>query len=160
MNTINDKSLQNYATTITSSDLAPLLFAINGDIKVQNLVFDCTNVSTGFLIKEGNVTFENCYFFGRESSSVNEAFNLSENCSLNLENCVIANFGTALNANNAKLIIKKCEFKNCNTAIVFDDNSCVMLTDLCGEMYREYHSKIFTVGREGRYIGTNENEGA
>lgn len=152
MQKINNDKLQNYAT-IKSCDLSPMLFVINGDIKIQNLVLDCSNVTTGFLIKEGCIVFENCYIFRDEnSSSVTEAFNLSDNCNVVLDNCVIANFGAALNVNNSKLSIKNSIIKNCNTAIAFDDDSIVRLEDTNIQNNKEYVIVKYTNGDEAMML--------
>jgi hypothetical protein len=144
---------------IKSCDISPMLFAINGDIKIQNLVFDCSNVTTGFLIREGCVTFENCYFFGKSLSSVTEAFNLADDCNVLFENCVINNFGTAMNVNNAKVTIKNCLVKNCNSAIAFDDDSIVSLQNSKLTDLKEYAIIKYTKGDvAGLFEATNKDE--
>lgn len=109
-------------TVIRASDLSSMLFAISGDIKFKNLVIDCRNVSIGFIIKNGSVTFENCLIYGLKSSSGAEAFNLSGECSLRLENCVISQFGTAFDVSSSTLNLVNCIIKDCGTGIVMSES--------------------------------------
>lgn len=125
-NDINLNNLENYAI-IRANDLSSMLFAINGDVKFKNLVIDCSNTNVGFIIKNGSrmVSLENCVIFGLKSAS--DAFNISGEASLYLENCLICNFGTAFDVANSKLKLINCVIKQCGTGIVMDDNSSITI---------------------------------
>lgn len=157
VNKIEPENLQNYAI-IKSFDLSPMLFAINGDIKIQNLVFDCSYVTTGFLIREGCVTFENCYIFGKSSSTVTEAFNLSDNCNVILDNCIITSFGTAMNVNNAKVTVKNSVIEKCNTAIAFDDDSIVSLEGSNLRDIKEHAIIKYTTSEEATFLESTSKD--
>ncbi|XP_070494638.1 protein nessun dorma [Chironomus tepperi] len=107
----------NNYSTLHSTDKAPMLFVIDGDMKFENLIIDCTNVKTGFCIKSGSVVLKNCLIFGLESkeSTISEGFNISGDSSVVFENCVIKNFATALNVDDlTKIEFNNSRIENCN----------------------------------------------
>lgn len=124
---VNLDKLENYAV-IRAHDLSSMLFAINGNIKFKNLVIDCRNVNIGFIIKAGSVSFENCFIFGLKSSSGAEAFNISGDCSLHLDNCVLSYFGIAFDVSSSQLNLINCVVKDCGIGIIMSEDTTSTLS--------------------------------
>lgn len=103
---------------ISSADAGALLFAVDGDLRIENLIIDCENVNTGFLVKDGLLNIKNCIIHGTKDSSVTEGFSVSGKTELLIENCVIMNFATGILVNEeAKVTIRNSIIKNCNTGV-------------------------------------------
>jgi hypothetical protein len=116
LDTIDGNSKKNCAV-ISSSEMGPLLFAIDGNIEFNSLIIDCSNIKTGFLIKSGTVKFTNC-FITSSNKSLCEAFNISGESNVILDECKISNFSTGFNINGkSKLTMKHSSIIGCDTAI-------------------------------------------
>lgn len=105
-------------TRINATDCSSLLFAVDGNLQLKNLVIDCEDVKTGFLIKDGVVTIKNCFIIGSAGSSVTEAFAIGGPTKVIVENCVITNFATAFSVgDHAQFTLRNTIIKNCNYGI-------------------------------------------
>lgn len=113
---------------LVSNEPGSMLFAIDGDIKVQDLIVDCQNVKTGFIIKHGKVTIKNCLIRGSRNSTLAEAFNVSGEAIVLLDNCVIENFQAGIYVSEtAKLNLRNTKIRNCGSGIIFQDESMISL---------------------------------
>ncbi|KAL7030399.1 hypothetical protein ACKWTF_006641 [Chironomus riparius] len=123
---LNHIDNDNDYSTLCSADKAAMLFVIDGDMKFENLIIDCRNVKTGFLVKTGSVVLKNCLILGLESkeSTISEGFNISGDSSVIFENCVIKHFATALNVDDmTKIEFNNSRIENCNLGIdILGDN--------------------------------------
>lgn len=132
MNPDNDTSSY---SCLYSTDKTPMLFVIDGDMKFENLVIDCRNVKTGFAVKSGSVMLKNCLIYGLEAkeSTVSEAFNISGDSSIVLENCTIRNFATAFNLDGStKIEINNSRIENCSLGMdVLGENVKVSFNSSC-----------------------------
>jgi Right handed beta helix region len=128
METLDMEQVQRYAK-ISAVDSGSMLFAVDGDLKLENLMIDCENVKTGFLVKGGKLTVKNCVIYGSKDSSITEGFTLSGDAKVLIENCVIMNFATAITVSDAaKVNIRNSTIKNCNTGVhLLNDDSMVSL---------------------------------
>lgn len=57
---------------ICSRDDDCILLSIAGDCCFENIMFDCTNVRNGVVVKAGNVSFKNCCFVGDPKPAENK----------------------------------------------------------------------------------------
>lgn len=113
---------------LTSDEPGSMLFAIDGDLKIQDLIIDCQNVKTGFIIKNGKVTVRNCMIRGSKDSSLAEAFNISGEGKVLLENCLIENFSTGVFVSEmAKVNFRNVKIINCGSGIIVQDESMISL---------------------------------
>lgn len=113
---------------ISADDFGSILLAVDGNLNMKNLLIDCTNVKTGMLIKGGLVTIKNCIIQGSKGSSVTEAFSISGDSEVIIENCVITDFATAFSVSSeAKLSIKNSVIKDCNVGAHVQDSGALTL---------------------------------
>lgn len=126
---IQMEQLHRYAKISAVDSGSWMLFAIDGDLRLQNLVIDCENVKTGFLVKDGTLSLKNCVIQGAKESSVTEAFAVSDAAQVVIEDCVIMNFATAITiSGSAKVTIRNSVIKGCNNGIhLTDDESTVTM---------------------------------
>lgn len=124
---VDINQIERYATI--SSDCGPMLFAVDGDLTLQNLVINCEEVKTGLMVKGGSVTIENCVIYGSKESSITEAFSVTGDTSMLLKNCLITNFATGLSIDDlAKINIRNCVIANCNVGVqVLSDDAKVSI---------------------------------
>jgi hypothetical protein len=114
ISTLNMDQLNNYAK-VFAADSDSIMFAIDGDLRLQHLVIDCSNVQTGFLVKDGQLTIKNCVIYGSKESSVTEAFNISGSAKVVIENCIIMNFATAFTVDDSAAVeLRNSVVKNSN----------------------------------------------
>lgn len=131
---------KNFATIYAEEDSA-MLFVIDGDsMRFENLLIDCRNVKTGFIVKSGTVLLRNCMIIGNKDSSVVEGFYATGESSLIFNNCVISNFATAFNVNDmTRLELKSTKIENCDTGInIIGDNVKVVMQKSCILNSNEY----------------------
>lgn len=103
---------------ICAADSGAMLFAVDGDLRMENLIIDCRKVKTGFVVKDGLLTIKNCVIYGSKESSVTEGFAISGSTKLLMENCVINDFATGISINeSAKVTIRNSIIKNCNLGV-------------------------------------------
>ncbi|CRK90829.1 CLUMA_CG004519, isoform A [Clunio marinus] len=123
-----DDDNKNY-TKLSAADSASMLFAVDGDLELQNLVIDCTLVKTGFLVKDGKLTIKNCVIYGTKESSITEGSVISGSSKVLIENCLIKNFATGIIINDTgKVNLRNCIIKDCNVGVhLLTDNSMVSI---------------------------------
>ena len=103
---------------VTAAEPGSMLFAIDGNLRIENLVIDCQDVKTGLLVKGGEVVVKNCIFLGSKESSVSEAIAISGAAKVTIENCVITGFATGITCDEfTKLSICHSTIRDCNIAI-------------------------------------------
>lgn len=118
--------LHRYAK-ITAAEPGSMLFAIDGCLRMENLVIDCQEVKTGLLVKGGEVIVKNCAFLGSKESSVSEAFAISGASKVTIENCVISEFATGITCEQSTQVnIRNSTIKGCNIAIQLLDDEVSM----------------------------------
>lgn len=124
----NTEQEQSYAK-ISASDFGAFLFAVDGDLKIENLIIDCENVKTGIMVKGGKLTLKNCIIYGSKESSITEGMAISADAKVLIENCTISNFATAvLVSDMAKVTFHNSIVKNCNVGVnLLDADSIVSL---------------------------------
>lgn len=114
METLTMEQEQRYAK-ISAADSGSMLFAVDGNLKLENLIIDCENVKTGFLVKGGKLTVKNCVIYGTKESSITEAFTISGDAKVVIENCIVMNFATAfVVSDEGKVNIRNSTIKDCN----------------------------------------------
>lgn len=64
--------IEDAAAVVCSKDDDSVLLTVDGDYCFENVMLDCINVRTGVLIKQGNVTFKNCFLIGDATSSTKQ----------------------------------------------------------------------------------------
>lgn len=115
---------------VRSKDDDSVLLTIDGDYCFENIVLDCTNVRTGVLIKQGNVTFKNCCLLGDAKSSTKQGIVAFGNSTISLDNCVLKDFSTGIYANdNCQIHLKD--------SIILD---CINGIDILGGGQASFHS--------------------
>lgn len=113
---------------ISADDFGSILLAVDGNLNIKNLHIDCTKVKTGLLIKGGVVTIKNCIIQGSKDSSVTEAFSISGDSEVFIENCVVTDFATAFSVSSeAKLLIKNSVIRDCNVGVHVQDSGTLTL---------------------------------
>lgn len=131
-NEFSTENLHKTHSIVKAEDNDSLLLAIDGDVRLENLVIDCNNVKSGILVKSGaNVTMKNCLIHGDLKSSVTEAFSIFNDAKVTLENCVIINFALGFSVNDsATLILKNSTVKDCNNSILCN-GKCEIVLENC-----------------------------
>lgn len=129
MNILDDP--QQRHAKISASDSHSMLFAIDGNYRMEHLVIDCENVKTGFLVKHGKLQIKNCVIYGLKESSVTEAFAVSGDAHVFIDSCVIMSFATGISINDsAQVHITNSVIKNCNIGVqLTDDDTSVYMKD-------------------------------
>lgn len=114
---------------ISATENASLLFASDGDLRIENLIINCENVKNGFLIRNGKVTIKNCLIIGNNESSVTEGLSISGSAEVTIENSVICNFATGITSTDqSRVTVKNSIIKKCNNGIhVLTDTAMVTL---------------------------------
>lgn len=119
---IDVEQMQNYAK-LNSEDYGSQLFAVDGGIRMENLIIDCEKVKTGFLIHDGKVEIRNCVIYG-SASSVSEGLVVSETAEVSIENCHIFNFATAIAISGSSIVkIVNSVIKNCSNGVTIENES-------------------------------------
>lgn len=116
------------SSRISAGDLGSMLLAVDGNLNMKNLHIDCAKVKTGLLIKGGVVIIKNCFIYGSKDSSVTEAFSISGDSHVIVENCVISGFATAfaVTGREATLSIKNSIIKECNIGVYAQDDAVIV----------------------------------
>lgn len=114
---------------IGAADSGSILFAVDGELTLENLIIDCENVKTGFLVKGGKLTMKNCVIYGSKESTVTEGFSVSGDAQVLIENSLIMNFATGIALrDSAKVNFRSSTVKNCNVgAHLLDVDAMVSL---------------------------------
>lgn len=138
---------------LMSNEPGSMLFAIDGDIKVQDLIVDCQNVKTGFIIKSGKVTIKNCLIRGSRNSTLAEAMSVSGDAVVLLDNCVIENFPTGIySSDKAKVNLRNSKIVNCGSGVVFQDESMMSLESTqvlnCSDVAITKYTSNLTEGKQ------------
>uniref|UniRef100_A0A182RC82 Beta_helix domain-containing protein n=1 Tax=Anopheles funestus TaxID=62324 RepID=A0A182RC82_ANOFN len=104
--------------TIVSKNDDSVLLTIDGDFTLENIRLDCSNVRTGVVIKQGNITFRNCCFTGAPRSSNKQGIVIFGNCTITFERCVIKEFSTGIYSNHDCTInLVKTTISHCMTGL-------------------------------------------
>ncbi|XP_055617319.1 protein nessun dorma-like [Toxorhynchites rutilus septentrionalis] len=105
-------------TVICSRDDDCTLLSISGDYSFENVMFDCTNVRNGIVVKKGNVFFKNCCFIGDPKPAENKGVIMLGDSSVAFENCLVKNFSTGIYTNQiCKIKLSHTVIKNCTNGI-------------------------------------------
>ncbi|CAO1385391.1 unnamed protein product [Diamesa serratosioi] len=114
---------------ISATENASLLFASDGDLRIENLIINCENVKNGFLIRNGKVTIKNCLIIGNNESSVTEGISIYGTAEVLIENSVVCCFATGITATDqSRLTIKNTLIRKCNNGInIFTDTAMVTM---------------------------------
>lgn len=106
------------AAMICSKDDDSVLLNVDGDYCFENVMLDCVNVRTGVLVKQGNVTFRNCYLMGDAESSTKQGIVVFGNSRITLQNCVLKDFSTGIYANeNCQICLKDSVILECTRGV-------------------------------------------
>ncbi|EDW75462.1 uncharacterized protein Dwil_GK23804 [Drosophila willistoni] len=148
---------------ICSSDEDSTLLVIDGDYTFTNLVFNCSRVRRGILLRNGNLCLKGCRLTGDGHSSTQEGIVCLPGANLELKDCLIEDFGVGISmrpqsqAELGSVTIRKtltgmelldrsvamnlqgskCIFENCCVGIIADGIS------LPGRMEKELVLKDF-----------------
>lgn len=158
---IMEKPQQRHAK-IGASDSGSMLFAIDGNFRMEHLVIDCENVKTGFLIRAGKLYIKNCIIYGSKESSVTEAFAVSGDAQVFIESCLIMNFATGISVSETAQVkvSKNSVIKSCNIGVQLTDDeasfwmedSSIMSCDENGIL------KYFSSSGESQDLDWNDKE--
>lgn len=117
-------SEQNLEAVIKSKDEDSILLTVDGDFTFENLTFDCKNVRSGILIRNGNVLFKNCSIIGDGNSSTKQGVFVYGTSTVKFENSTIKDFSTGITLNaGSKVNMDSTTISNCFTGIEINENS-------------------------------------
>lgn len=113
------KGLYESNETIISAQTENMMFNVNANVTFENLTFDAASTPCGILVSSGKLTLVNCKIIGDElSSSTHQGFIVLGNSTLELINCTVTGFATAIVLNaNAKLLLKSSVISNVNLGL-------------------------------------------
>lgn len=111
-------SKQDTVITTVSNDI---MLDCNGDIILENLTVDVTS-QCGILVRSGTVTMNNCKIMGDGKSSTHQGIIVLAGGKLNMTNCDVSQFFTAIVGNSGSSItLQNCEISNVNVGLrVYD----------------------------------------
>lgn len=147
---------------ISAAESGSMLFAVDGDLRLQHLLFDCSNVKTGFVVKSGKLSIKNCTIEGTKESSVTEAFSISGDTEVDIDNCVISDFATGISISGAARVnIRNSTLKNCNVGVnLLDDESAVSIENSSILNCDEFGVLKYSDGDEGKALDWNDKSAA
>lgn len=144
---------------ISSTETGLLLFAVDGDLRLENLIIDCEKVKTGILINDGRVSIRNCVICGSKDSTVSEAFAISGAVKVLIENCIITNFATAITVNGpAHVDIRQSVIKNCINGVQLLDEDATVLMEKSSLMNCDNGILKYSDLSEGKALDWNDKK--
>lgn len=122
----------NSNATIKSKQNEIILFKFDGNYKISNVTFDCSNVSMGLTIRNSSVILEKCKFINTSKSINKQAITLQDNATVILKNTKIENFlvGILLKKNSTVQITESSSIIKCTNGIETEDG-CKIYLDNC-----------------------------
>lgn len=157
---IDMEQLHRY-TKLTPIDTGLFLFAVDGDLRFENLIIDCEKVKTGVLINDGQVSLKNCLIYGSKESSVSEAFNITGNVKVLIENCIIMNFATAITVHgSAEVEIRHSVIKNCNHGIQLLADESKLSIEKTSILNCDFGILKHSEGDDGKTLDWDDKKGA
>lgn len=136
MDSIKEGGFNQYA--MVKADKSELvLFAMCGDMRLENLILNCENVKTGIIVRGGKVTIKNCLFIGDGKSS--EGISVSGTSEVLIENSIISSFASAISiAGSAKFTLRNTQIKSSKIGINMIEESMIFLEGSSIEDCQEY----------------------
>ncbi|XP_049813243.1 protein nessun dorma-like isoform X1 [Schistocerca nitens] len=107
------------ATVVAAHDAGNVLIDCTGnDLRLENLKIDGRKTDVAILVRSGRLMIRNCHILGRENSSTSRGIVVFGKGKVELENCVISCFGTALYINTeAEVCVKSSRICSCHIGI-------------------------------------------
>ncbi|XP_047114923.1 protein nessun dorma-like isoform X3 [Schistocerca piceifrons] len=107
------------ATVVAAHDAGNVLIDCTGnDLTLENLKIDGRKTDVAILVRSGRLMIRNCHILGRENSSTSRGIVVFGKGKVELENCVISCFGTALYINTeAEVCLKSSRICSCHIGI-------------------------------------------
>lgn len=114
----------NRDAVIKSKDEDSILITVDGEFTFENITFDCKNVRSGILIRNGNVVFKNCCIIGDSNSSTKQGLCVFGNSLVKFENSIIKDFSTGITLNaGSKVYLDSSIISNCYTGVEVNENA-------------------------------------
>ncbi|KAF2904720.1 hypothetical protein ILUMI_01457 [Ignelater luminosus] len=115
------KGLYSKQDTVIATTNNDIMLDCNGDVTLENLTVDVTS-QCGILVRSGTVTMNNCKIMGDGKSSTHQGIIVLAGGRLNMINCDISQFYTAIVGNSGSSItLQNCEVFNVSVGLrVYD----------------------------------------
>ncbi|XP_053696106.1 protein nessun dorma-like [Sabethes cyaneus] len=85
-------------TVVSPRDNDSIFLTIDGDYCFENILFDCSRVEVGIMVKQGSVRFKNCCLIGDNKSDRNRGIVIFGNCNVRFKHCIIKDFAAGIYA--------------------------------------------------------------
>lgn len=118
------KGIYDKESTTLSTTNEDIMLDFRGDVLIENLTINASYSQCGILIRAGKTTLKNCKLHGDNKSSTHQGIIVLKGGQLEMENCEIAGFFTAIVGNSSSQI----KLTNCD---VYEANVGVKIYDLC-----------------------------
>lgn len=117
------KGVYSKEETIITSANENIMFDLSGSVCLENLVVDASSSQCAVLVRSGIVTLKNCSIIGDGLSTTHQGFIVLSGASLELIDCCISGFGTAIVGNSKSNIkIRNCEIYDVNYGFKIHDD--------------------------------------
>lgn len=125
--------------TVITTTSENLMFDLSGCVTFENLTIDASNSLCTILIRNGKVVLKNCKIVGDNVSRTHQGFIVLKGSSLELIDCCITGFGTAIVANSNSVVkLHNCEISSVGYGFKIHDDCTVKLQNSQFHDCREY----------------------
>ncbi|XP_050502908.1 protein nessun dorma [Diabrotica virgifera virgifera] len=108
---------------IITSDIEDVMLDFKSELVVlENLTIDAKSAQCAILVRQGNCILKNCKITGKGNSSIHQGIIVLKGAHLELENCELSGFSTAITGNSdCKVVLKDCDIYDADVGIkIFD----------------------------------------
>lgn len=114
--------------TIITTTSENLMFDLSGCVTFENLTIDASKSQCAILIRSGKVVLKGCKIVGDNVSTTHQGFIVLKGGSLELIDCCISGFGTAIVANsNSAIKMRNCEIWSVGYGLKIHDDCTIEL---------------------------------
>lgn len=145
------KALYEKFETVIKTQADNVMLNINSDVTFENLTIHAASAQCGILVSSGKLKLINCNIIGDGiASSTHQGFIVLPNSFLELINCTVTGFATAIVMNsNSTLVLESSEISDVNLGIKMYGNSSVHFEKVLFEDCRDYGISLETDIEDG-----------
>lgn len=116
-----------------------IMLDLSGSVTIENVTLDASYSQCAILVRNGNVVLKNCTIIGDNYSTTHQGFIVLKGSSLELIDCCVRGFGTAIVGNSkANVKLHKCEIYSCGYGFKIHDDCIVELLNCSFHDCKEY----------------------
>ncbi|KAK9872909.1 hypothetical protein WA026_020262 [Henosepilachna vigintioctopunctata] len=120
------KGIGSCVDTVLVSNKEDIMLDFQHQSVVENLTIDASSSQCAAFVRRGKVTFSNCKIFGDGRSTTHQGIIVLGSGELELINCEILGFHTAIIGNSgSKITMKNTDVHNVNFGLKIYDKSCI-----------------------------------